>query len=1017
MLLLGAIELSAQPSFNVSSTIKPCDDYATLELDNPWDMSDSSDVNYFTRNDVESLSDLSFSGGIFNFRNTQTAAGHFYLLSPQIDSLQPVGGRWGQQFPINSSKYRYLTVRMNQPTPDLEIHGLRVLWHRGRSGASGSERTVTNLGAIPVGKGWRSYSVDLAAINSFDGVSVNPANWASAPIHGFALYPMVATNSGQIDYIRLEDPASCGSVNVPYTASAVGNRDLLSFYLDQDSDISNGFSKKLLSAATAANGSLLIDTVGLMPASYKLIAHWDSDYAGLERDNEWDMSEDTDVTTGGISNISFAGGVMSGTLADSSPNVFFDIPTSAPINAAKYTRLSLKISRSVNPNSDPLLLVWTKVGGGFDLAYLSQTSYDPDVDGVYHVNLGAIGGWSGLIDSLRIQLTTANNVGATFALDFMQLRKTGNLVNAQQGVNVVSAGNLVIADPPRLQILQPDVKGGELYRPNDMRPGDIGLAVNNDSAPDPAFPSESKTTYLPDVRSFEGVRGNLYKATNIAGNGDSNEYLNFPVLGVNRYTIDSDEFQHLCLKMALNRGYDLGLGSVTKHFYKRPNQDFESADAWATIYDHWSSGRWYEYCLDASTHPNEGGVATWGGTLEAFRIDPHEFSFDSCCDSNGNPIGNPIQVTSYIDYIRLAKKDRSYGKFALVYQTQDSDTANPSITWQYSTTANFSSPTNIAGGQLSCTGRVCIWDTSALVDGTYYVRATVSDGTNSNTSPATGALQIRNGQGAVETAPVLNIENPVNGRVLCSDMQVKGFALDSSKDEPVVALQVFIDGQFSQLVVPSDYSAASLAAYPSRLSESGFNFSVPVSGLSNGAHTVRIRAHTSNGGVTTSDISITKQTGCSDTVVSDSSPSGAPVPAELADNNPTPTPTVPTIGAPNLSRLSITRGVLGIQVSGIGQNRSSCSIQLSAGPSSGAQTSIKSYPISSSQIARGSVTWSGTRFLIDARRLKSATFGARYICSGREGARATRSIRFNGRGSIRTVAGLVSAARSRLKAK
>ena len=229
----------SQPVFSIDETIKACDDFATIELDNPWDMSDSADVNNFTANDVVGLGSTGFSSGLFAFNNAQAGAGHFYLLSPQIDSLQPVGGRWGQNSPLQSSKYRYLTIRMNLNVLDPAGFGIRALWHRGRTGAAGAERTVTNLGTLPTNKGWNSYSIDLSSLTSFDGISANPSRWNAADIHGFGLYPLVSPGAGQIDYIRLEDPASCGTTSFSFTSTVSGNRDLVSFFLDYDGDLNN----------------------------------------------------------------------------------------------------------------------------------------------------------------------------------------------------------------------------------------------------------------------------------------------------------------------------------------------------------------------------------------------------------------------------------------------------------------------------------------------------------------------------------------------------------------------------------------------------------------------------------------------------------------------------------------------------------------------------------------------------------------------------------------------------------
>lgn len=997
---MNVVACMAQPAFNVNSTILSCDEYATTVLNNPWDMSDSADINHFTSHDVVDIGNTSFSSGLFNFSNTQVAGGHFYFVSPLIDNLQPVGGRWGQNVPIDTSRFKHLTVRMNLDVNDPIQFGLRVLWHRGKSGASGSERTVTNLGTIPTLSGWRSYSIDLSSLNTFDGSSTSAQPWTSAAVHGFGIYPLVSIGAGQIDYIRLDDPASCDSKSVSYTSSSSGNNDLLSFYLDNDSNPFNGFLKRIVTSVSAAsNGSLTISSLGMMPGSYRLVARFDSDYAALEADSAWDMNERTDTSAiGEIANSAFSGGTLQGTTSGASPNIFFSIPSNAPITASKYKKLSLKIGTSTNTNSNPMLLYWTRADGGGGFKYLTQSSHDANNDGVYQLDLAGEASWTGSITSLRLQVATNGTTGHTFSLDFLQIRKTGLVTTENVGSTVASANTLTISDPPRLQVLQPDIRGGELFKAWDLRSGDVGLSYNVDSAIDPSTPAERLTAYLPDVRSIGGTRGNIYKSTSVAGNGDPNEYMNFPSAGQNNYSINADEYQNLCVRMALNRDYNITLGSVTKYFYKQNGRDFQSSDAWATIYDRWSDNRWYEYCVDTRNHPTETGTLTWSGMLEAFRVDPHEFSYDNCCDANSLPIGNPIQATTYYDYIRLAKRDRSYGKFALAWQAQDSDTTTPTVSWEYSTSSNFSSPITIQPSSLSCEGRVCVWNTTAVPNGEYFIRGTVSDGSSSHTAKASGTLVVANGSGATDVAPVLYVEAPASGVSVCDNMQVKGFSVNTSVIEPVTAVQVFIDGVFQELVVPSEYSVLANTNYPTYISDSGFNFAVPVSGLSLGSHTVTLKAYSSTGGTASQSISVLKQAGCTDSVITDPTPAGVPLPG-AGSPDPTSTPARPT--SPRIVKASHTsRGAFTAVLRELPAAGKSCYVKIMVGSNASRLSAVRSFPVSMKDRSKGTISVVATKVKVNTKKLKRIIFGAQYTCAGLSSSVSTTSVRLRGSGSI-----------------
>jgi hypothetical protein len=980
-------------------------------------MSDTADVNNFTGNDVVSLTGTSFASGLFNFTNSLTAGGHFFLISPQIRSLQPVGGRWGQLFPVHSSKYKHLTVRANYSSSESDSYGLRVLWFRGKLDDSTAERTITKTGLVPTFSGFRNYSLDLSILNTgnLESNVPGPPLWTSAQLTGFGLYPMVELNSAQIDYIRLEDPTTCGSTVVNYNSLSLGNDDLVSFYLDDDSNVSNGFLKKLLSSANSTGSAgISVSSLTLQPGTYKVTAKLHSDYATLERDNPWDMNESTDLSLiGDVSGGTFGGGTYSGTSSGASPNLYFNIPASTLIDSAKYKKISLKISRSV---SDDMQLFWENSTGTSGAKLITNAGNDPDANSVYEIDMLGEGSWTGDIKTLILRLATSTPSGVTFSLDFLQLRKTGYVASESQGSSYASSGNLVVAAPPTLQILQPDKMGGELYRANSMNVGDMGFSLNADSTTDSSNPNESLTAYLPDVRSIAGVRGDIYKASNRAGNDDPNEYLTFPSIGNNRYTIDADEYTNLCIKMSLNRDYDLGLGSVTKFFYKKTDSEFQEADAWATIYDRWSSSRWYEYCLDATTHPTEIDTFTWGGILEAFRVDPHEFHLDTCCDNTGNPTGNPIQVTTYYDYIRLAKRDRSYGKFALAYQVQDSDTTTPTVSWSYSTTKDFVSSTTIPNGSLTCDGRVCIWNTSAVTNGDYYVKATATDGINSNPAISSGVLSIKNGQGVTDVAPILVLENPANGRILCSDMQVKGYAVNNAINEPVVAVQVFIDNIFQQLVVPNQYSPASKTAYPERISETGFNFTLPVTTLSSGAHTVLIKAYSSNGGTASSSISVTKQNSCTDVITEDTAPAGSPVAGDVVGGSPTATPAPTTPSKPTILKASLSnKGALAVDFSGVTSSVSGCSINLLAGDKPNTLSAVKLFPITPSDVTHKKFSLKGSGIKINKKKISKLYIAAKYTCYGSSSAAASKTISVKTSGPLVTIKAVIKSLAGKLK--
>jgi len=867
--VLSTSQVQADFSLNASSTITPCDEFATLVLQDPWDMSNTADVVNFTANDLTFLSNPSFGSGLFTFGTTLTGGGTFRLLAPPLPSTQALGGRWGSNTPINTAKYTTMTVRMGLENLDAG-QGLRFVWNRGAD--YGKYLTFTNK--TPTRAGWGSYTVNLNSIG-IDPASEDTSAWSTGNIKGFGVLPTVTNQTVSVDYVRLEDPTSCGSGNVQYTVTAAGNDDYFNLYVDNDTNPFNGFYKKLVSSGTLGSGNASLNSLGLQPGTYRIVGVQDGDYATLNLDDPWNFSESTDVSLlGGVSNPTYANGIFSGTASTGGPQIYLNVDSTKPINASTFKLLSFKMSPRVDVN-----LGWGTAG-----KTIFAASADPDGDGVYTVDLSNVAGWSGSLSSLI--LIPQFTAGTNFTFDFVRLRSRG-YVTSDASPTMSSGTTFTVSDVPQIKVLQPDVKGGEAFKPWNFREGDTAFEVNLNLGPDSLYPGEPLSGYLPDVRTVDSIRGDFFKGTNIAGNDDPNDYMNFPQFTTtNNYLINASEYRNMCLRMNIDRDYDLTLGSVTKLIFSRTDGAIEELDAWGTIYDHWGATRWYEYCSDLTTHLTEKGeTGRWSGDLNYLRVDPHEFHLDSCCDAKGNPIGNPISATYYLDYLKLRKDDTAKGSFAIIYATSDADSTTLTTTFYYNSVNSTTGGTAIPTSDLTCEGQVCIWNTAKIPNGTYYLYARVSDGTNSNTALASGRLKIDNST-PTTTAPVLSVEVPKTSDTICNSMQVKGYSLISQRYEDVAAVQVFVDDVYYSTIFPNLYSPKAVADYPTAdSSNTGFNSQVDVRGVTNGAHVIKLKAYATDGGTTTTSINVTKPSGCSDpAIVTDAAPSGTPTTAKLIDN-------------------------------------------------------------------------------------------------------------------------------------
>ena len=893
-------------------------------------MSNQADINNYITGDINGLNNISFTSGAFNFTTGEGSS--FYLFSPQILDTTRTGGRYGQDLQIDASKaskYRYLSIRMFTDTPD--TGGFRIIVNRGTDYVP--NRTVSEF--IPILPGWRTYRVDLGSLPIYTAGSSNTAPWTTGSITGLSIHPTTRVGANvAIDFIKLEDLPSCATTNATYTSTTSGNDGLYSLYLDEDSDPTNGYSKKLVSGfATAGAETASFTLDGLQPGiQYKVVGQLHSDYALLERDDPWDMNQATDISLyGGVNSAAFAGGSFSGvTTGAQAAAIYLDIPADKPINAAKYSKLSLKMTR---PAGGLGSMFWTNNVGGSGALVIDPATHDSNHDDVFEIDLAGQAGWTGSITQLILRPSV--NGGAAFSIDFASLRAAGFVSTLSTSGWVTSPSTLEVNAPPVIDIFRPSEKGGEEFRPWNMNPNDVVLTTGLRSDADPQYPGEKYTTYLPDVRSIDGVRGDIFKGTNALGNDDPVTYLTFPQTS-NASLIDTSVYKNVCIKALTDHPLDVCLGSIIKPVWLNEDGTFTDVMASISIFNRWSSSRWYEYCFDLPTVNILGAGQPWTGTKRGLRVDPHEFAKDTCGPA-GTPVGNPTSTPFYYDFVRLTKDATAdTGKMALIYKLTDPDD-NATMTFYYSPNRDGGGSTMIASG-LPKTESTYIWDTSAVPNGTYYLFAIASDSFNSTTRFAKGRFVVNNGGSPARANPVLSLQAPVSGGRACDSLQVKGYSLLSDKLEPVSGVEVRVDGSLARLIQPDIFSPAAVAAYaPTSFesSNSGFNELVDVTGLSAGAHSVEIKSIAPDGGVTSSGVlPFTKLgAGCADPIV-DPLPAGAPSTVVVPDGSPaaTPTPNVPSIRAPLIRKVALGRDKLfTLMVSQAKETGRTCSFKVKIG--------------------------------------------------------------------------------------
>ena len=129
-------------------------------------------------------------------------------------------------------------------------------------------------------------------------------------------------------------------------------------------------------------------------------------------------------------------------------------------------------------------------------------------------------------------------------------------------------------------------------------------------------------------------------------------------------------------------------------------------------------------------------------------------------------------------------------------------------------------------------------DTSALSNGPHTITARALD-TSGNASTANVGVTVRN---ADTTAPTVQIASPAAGATLTGTVTVSGSSSDNAQ---VASVAVAVDG--------GPFSAAQ--------GTTAWSYSLATGSLSNGAHTIRVRASDGSGNVTTASVAVTVQNG------------------------------------------------------------------------------------------------------------------------------------------------------------
>ncbi len=346
---LHALTVTAPPGG--STSIQSGADFATQVVGDAWDMSNAQDID---TDESANLTTQAFSNGLFS----ATAGTCPASIWPQFTGYgsQIVAVKRGPRYPIDTSVYRYFTIKFKTSTTQPD----RVLFFKngdtsvtGNYGSGVFQSSPANQWTIQT---WDLYN-DVYTTNPYfpwtgftqvQGIRFDPCNSGSPTI--------------QVDWIRLTAPPTASqrytvtwsdTVNSTYTITAIDNVDSTRFQLAAGvSGTSDSVDMSRLapgdyrievaraSPATTATSPGLIHInmppqVALTAPSIRgEIAH---SYAVNELGTQWGPINSGTIfqATPGFTNISYSGGHFSGRPTNNDPE-FIMKTTGHPIDASLY---------------------------------------------------------------------------------------------------------------------------------------------------------------------------------------------------------------------------------------------------------------------------------------------------------------------------------------------------------------------------------------------------------------------------------------------------------------------------------------------------------------------------------------------------------------------------------------------------------------------------------------------------------------------------------------------------------
>lgn len=312
-----------------------------------------------------------------------------------------------------------------------------------------------------------------------------------------------------------------------------------------------------------------------------------------------------------------------------------------------------------------------------------------------------------------------------------------------------SGGYYAVNDTPILNFTKPTAEGSDddYITTNFSDPWDMSNAADVEH-----IERLKNNTFM--TIDYKDLAGNLHTNQSVyygenlpavAPNvGDPNVFfLHFHFRG-GQTPINTMKYHNLVFQMGIQGAQNVVAGSVARVMWRLRGESVENVSDDIIIRHHEDNWTMSKIVCDLRTLLLEPGAGSpsrsgWTGEIDAFRIDPHEFS-------------DPRAF--FIDNVRITSDWTVKNSFTIEWIATDSD-SSPLVSLYYDNNnsgydgtliaSNLAARAGIFGLRENVPARASgsyVWDVSALPEGKYWIYSIISDGTNSNRTYATGPLII-----------------------------------------------------------------------------------------------------------------------------------------------------------------------------------------------------------------------------------------------------------------------------------